>query len=307
MTRAVVFAYHNVGARCLEVLLAQGVDVALVVTHTDNPRENIWFASVAGVAAAYGIPAITPDDPNAPDVLQRLQALAPDFIFSFYYRHMLGAEILGSATRGALNMHGSLLPKYRGRVPVNWAVLHGEQYTGATLHYMGDKPDNGDIVDQQAVPILPNDTAHEVFDKITVAAEIVLDRALPGLLNGTAPRRVQDLAAGSYFSGRKPEDGRIDWRQGAQQIHNLIRAVAPPYPGAFAVLQGGELRLLKSRLCPARQACNRPPAIYSDGAHYFIDCADGQVLEILSLEYAGASMTPAQFAARFGTSPLALA
>lgn len=307
MTRAVVFAYHNVGARCLEVLLAHGVDVALVVTHTDNPHENIWFASVAGIAAANGIPAITPDDPNAPDVLQRLQALVPDFIFSFYYRHMLGSAILGCASRGALNMHGSLLPKYRGRVPVNWAVLHGEKYTGATLHYMGDKPDNGDIVDQQSVPILPNDTAHEVFDKITVAAEIVLDRALPGLLNGTAPRRPQDLASGSYFSGRKPEDGRIDWRQGARQIHNLIRAVAPPYPGAFATLQGGELRLLKSRLCLARQARSQLPAIYSDGAHYFIDCADGQVLEILSLEYAGASMTPAQFAAHFGTAPLALA
>jgi methionyl-tRNA formyltransferase len=307
MTRAVVFAYHNVGARCLEVLLAHGVDVALVVTHTDNPRENIWFASVAGVAAANGIPVITPDDPNAPEVLEQLQALTPAFIFSFYYRHMLGAEILGCASRGALNLHGSLLPKYRGRVPVNWAVLHGEKYTGATLHYMGDKPDNGDIIDQQAVPILPNDTAHEVFDKITVAAEIVLDRSLPGLLNGSAPRRPQDLAAGSYFSGRKPEDGRIDWRQSAQQIHNLIRAVAPPYPGAFATLQGEELRLLQSRLCPGRPARSRLPAIYSDGAHYFIDCADGQVLEILSLEYAGASMTPAQFAARFGTSPLALA
>ena len=110
-------------------------------------------------------------------------------------------------------MHGSLLPKYRGRAPVNWAVLHGERETGATLHYMTGKPDAGDIVAQQAVPILPDDTAREVFDKVTVAAEIVLDRALPALIAGTAPRRPNRLAQGSYFGGRQPEDGAIDWRK----------------------------------------------------------------------------------------------
>src|SRR5664279_157790 len=125
MSRAVVFAYHNVGARCLEVLLRHHVDVSLVVTHEDNPAETIWFDSVAGVAHAHGIPVITPADPNAPPVVARLRDLAPDFLFSFYYRQMLCPTLLAIPARGALNMHGSLLPKYRGRVPVNWAVLHG--------------------------------------------------------------------------------------------------------------------------------------------------------------------------------------
>ena len=227
MTRAVVFAYHNVGVRCLKVLLAQGVDIALIFTHDDNPAEQIWFDRVAALATDYGIPAITPDDPNTPELLQQIRDLKPDFLFSFYYRKMLSLELLAIAPQGALNMHGSLLPKYRGRVPVNWAIIHGETETGATLHYMVEKPDAGDTVGQTAVPILPDDMAGEVFNKVTLAAELTLHRILPALITGNAPRIVQDLSQGSYFTGRKPEDGRIDWNWPVQRIHNLVRAVAP--------------------------------------------------------------------------------
>ena len=150
-----------------------------------------------------------PADVNARETVARIGNLAPDFFFSFYFRQMLKPALLAIPARGALNMHGSLLPKYRGRVPVNWAVLHGERETGATLHYMADKPDAGDIVAQIAVPILPDDTAGDVFAKVTVAAEIALDHALPALLAGTAPRIPMNLAAGSYFGGRTP-DGRAD-------------------------------------------------------------------------------------------------
>ncbi|NDP43380.1 MAG: formyltransferase, partial [Aromatoleum sp.] len=238
MTRAVVFAYHNVGVRCLKVLLAHGVEVSLVITHADSAAETIWFGSVAATAVEYDIPVITPDDPNADGVVARIAGAAPDFAFSFYYRKMLRAPLLATAPRGALNMHGSLLPKYRGRAPVNWAVLHGERETGATLHYMTEKPDNGDVVAQTAVPILPDDTAQEVFDKVTVAAELILDRVLPALLAGTAPRVRQVLEEGAYFGGRTPEDGRIDWQKDAATIHNLVRAVAPPYPGALTAVGG---------------------------------------------------------------------
>ena len=238
MATAIVFAYHDVGVRCLKVLLAQGVHVSLVVTHRDNPAENIWFASVAALARMHDIPTITPDDPNLAATVKAVTALRPDFLFSFYYRHMIGAPLLAAATRGALNVHGSLLPKYRGRVPVNWAVINGEHETGATLHYMIEKPDAGDIVDRQSVPILPDDTAVEVFRKVTVAAEIVLHRALPLLIAGSAPRLKQDLTQGSYFGGRKPEDGCIDWNCSAQRVHDLVRGVAPPYPGAFTRVAG---------------------------------------------------------------------
>jgi len=199
MTRAVVFAYHGVGVRCLRVLLAHGVDVPLVLTHQDDPKERVWFASVGDTARERGIATLVPGDPNAADVVARVSALAPDFLFSFYYRAMLKAPMLATARRGALNMHGSLLPRYRGRAPVNWAVLHGERETGATLHYMTERPDAGDIVAQSAVPILPDDTASEVLDKVTVAAELALHGVLPALIAGTAPRVPQDLTKAREF------------------------------------------------------------------------------------------------------------
>lgn len=281
MTRAVVFAYHNVGVRCLKALLAHGVDVALVVTHEDNPNEEIWFDSVARTAADYGIAAITPADANTPELLARLNEIRPDFLFSFYYRQMLKPALLVTATRGAYNMHGSLLPKYRGRVPVNWAVLHGETETGATLHRMVEKPDAGEIVAQQAVPILPDDTAKEVFDKVTLAAEICLLGVLPRLTLGT-PHVPMDIKAGSYFGGRKPEDGRIDWSKSAREIHNLVRAVAPPYPGAFCDLpNGGRLRVLRTLVAGPRKPIHDVPTLYRHDGQVWIDCADGEVLHLL--------------------------
>ena len=282
MTKAVVFAYHNVGVRCLKVLLAHGVDVALVVTHQDNPNETIWFENVAATAAQYGIPVVTPEDPNTPEFIARLKGIKPDFLFSFYYRLMLKPALLAAAVRGAYNMHGSLLPKYRGRVPVNWAVLHGERETGATLHRMVEKPDAGETVAQQAVPILPDDTAFDVFGKVTLAAEMALDRVLPALIAGTAPHVMPDLKTGSYFGGRKPEDGRIDWTKSAQEIHNLVRAVAPPYPCAFCDTPSGRLRVLRTLPAPARASRHATPTLYRDGIDVFADCADGRVLHVLA-------------------------
>lgn len=303
--RAVVFAYHNVGVRCLNVLLAHGVDVALVVTHRDNPKEAIWFDSVQQLAELHGIPVVTPDDPNAPEMVERIRALQPDLFFSFYYREMLKAPLLEIPARGALNMHGSLLPKYRGRVPVNWAIIRGETETGATLHYMTEKPDNGDIVAQQAVPILPDDTAHEVFQKVTVAAEIVLNGVLPTLLAGTVPRVKQDLTQGAYFGGRKPEDGIIDWSQSAREIHNLVRAVAPPYPGAMTRVAGKPMRILQT-LDTHCEVSGEPPAFYVKEGKAYAICGQG-VLRVVRFELHGVETSAAEFAAKHGTEKIRFA
>lgn len=304
MSRAVVFAYHNVGVRCLKVLLAHGVEIPLIVTHTDNPSEIIWFDSVAQLAADYDIPFITPDDPNTPEVLAQVAEAKPDFMFSFYYRHMLKKGLLEIPAKGAFNMHGSLLPQYRGRVPVNWAVIRGEKETGATLHVMNEKPDNGAIVDQQAVPILPDDTAFEVFHKVTSAAEVCLNRCLPGLLAGTAVLTAQDLSQGGYFGGRKPEDGKIDWKQSAGTIHNLVRAVAPPYPGAFTRLAGLPMRLLKTRLDTTRTSRAGFPSLYCESGSCFAECGDGGVLKVLDFELDGKHLTAEEFVARHGMEPV---
>ncbi len=246
--KAVVFGYSNVGDRCLRVLHAGGVQVTLVVTHRDHPGETLWFARVADTAEELGLPVVYTEDLDPAALDARVAAAAPDLIFSFYFRSMLPQSVLERARLGAFNMHGSLLPKFRGRAPTNWAVLKGATETGATLHRMVAKPDAGAIVDQCAVPILPDDTARQVFDKVCVAAEIVLWRSLPAILEGRAPELPNDLSQGSYFGGRKPEDGRIDWSRPAAEVYNLIRAVAPPYPGAFTEIAGRRLIVAEARL-----------------------------------------------------------
>ena len=276
--QAVVFGYHDVGVRCLRVLLDAGVAVPLVVTHRDSPDERIWFGSVAQLAQSRGIETLVSEDMD--QLRERIRAISPEFMFSFYYRRMLPPEVLALARKGAFNMHGSLLPKYRGRAPVNWAILKGESETGATLHEMVAKPDAGRIVDQERVPIGPDETAAEVFAKVSDAAETVLKRSLPHLLAGTASLKKQDLSKGSYFGARRPEDGRIDWSKSALEIHNLVRAVAPPYPGAFT----DKMKILRTALSAERRAPAGKRGPYREGDEWFAVCGDGKVLRLLELE-----------------------
>jgi methionyl-tRNA formyltransferase len=210
--------------------------------------------------------------------------------------------LLALPSKGALNMHGSLLPKYRGRVPVNWAIIHGETETGATLHYMIDKADSGDIVAQQAVPILPDDTGKEVFDKVTVAAELALSGCLPALLAGNAPRIKQDASTSTYYGGRKPEDGTIDWSKSAIAIHNLVRAVAPPYPGAFTLLAGRQARVLRTRVLDANTVPAHGPSMTVANGRLVARCGGGGALAILELEVDGAEVSARNFAATHGAA-----
>jgi len=302
--RAVVFAYHDVGVRCLKTLLSGGVAVPLVVTVPDDPREQQWFASVAATAADYGLEVVTAGDGNTPELVRRVIELQPDFLFSFYYRSMLAAPVLRAARRGALNMHGSLLPRYRGRAPVNWAILRGERESGATLHYMVERADAGDIVDSQAVPILLDDDAREVYAKVTVAAETVLARSLPGLIAGTAPRRPQPILPGEYFGRRRPEDGRIDWSRPAPEIHNLVRAVAPPFPGAFGTI-GGERWEIHSTRVASGIAVPRRLSLFGSGGNCYLACGDG-VLRLLAAADARGAVDLVALARQAAQQPLPL-
>ena len=280
---AVVFAYHDVGVHCLKALIHAGINIDLALTHQDDPHENVWFGSVAKLCAEKNIPYLTPNAQELVELTPKIQALAPDYIFSFYYRFMIPAQILACAKIAALNMHGSLLPKYRGRAPVNWAILHGETETGATLHVMEAKPDAGDIVGQSTVTIGPDETATDVFEKVSKAAVTVINEALPSLLQGIVPRKPNELEKGSYFGGRKPADGEIFWDQSAKQVHNLVRAVAPPYPGAFTSYKGKTMIVARTSLKGPFPA-NLDLGVYGiqvvDNRVFGI-CGDRQAIEIL--------------------------
>ena len=307
MTSAVVFAYSEVGVRCVRELLSQGMQIPLLFTHADDPGESQWFGSVRQLAEAHGLRVETPDNPNTPEWIAAGTAAQPDFLFSFYYRYMLDKAWLRVPRRGALNMHGSLLPKYRGRAPVHWAILKGETETGASLHYMVEKPDAGALVDSQAVPILENETALDVSLKVAAAAEQVLRRSLPKLLAGSAPARALDLTRGAYFGKRTPEDGRIDWRCPARAVHDLVRAVAPPFPGAFTEVNGCRLAILETRL--DAQAARHPaeaPCLYAADGEWYADCVDGRRLRIVRLAINGKLVAPGEAPPALSRQPLRL-
>jgi methionyl-tRNA formyltransferase len=304
--RAVVFAYHDVGVRCLKTLISAEIEIPLVVTVADDPKETQWFASVARTAAEYDLSLLLPDDANTPTVESAVAAAQPDFIFSFYYRSLLKAPILNAARRGALNLHGSLLPRYRGRAPVNWAILRGEKETGATLHYMVDRADAGDIVDQLGVPILEDDDARAVFNKVTVAAEIVLARSLPLLLAGTERRRAQRIEPGQYFGRRRPEDGRIDWLRPAREIHNLVRAVAPPFPGAFTTVSGERWLIERTRIAKRTVSRGGRARLFGEDGKCYAACHDGGVLEVLAATRGSGAVDLHALAAQLHEHPVSL-
>jgi methionyl-tRNA formyltransferase len=282
----------------LRVLHAGGVQVALVVTHRDHPGETLWFSRVADTAADLGLPVVYAEDLDPQALAAQVASAAPEVIFSFYFRSMLPSSILECARLGAFNMHGSLLPRFRGRAPTNWAVLEGATETGATLHRMVARPDAGTIVDQCAVPILPDDTARQVFDKVCVAAEVVLWRSLPAIAGGCAPEHANDLSQGSYFGGRKPEDGRIDWTRSAAEVYNLIRAVAPPYPGAFTDCAGRRLVVAEARrrIAPLSRPAAAAGLAVDDGRMVGV-CGDGGLIDIRVLLEGGRSVDAATLAA----------
>jgi methionyl-tRNA formyltransferase len=286
--RILFFGYSEVGFECLSLLLERGDNVVALITHADNPHEKIWFKTPAVAAREKGIPVFTPDSVNNPEWREKIAALAPDLILSVYYRHMIGTKILALPPLGAWNMHGSLLPKYRGRAPINWAVLHGEPRIGMTLHRMVKSADAGAVVDQDGVEIGPRDTAEQAFRKVLPCARRVLARQIDALLAGTARETPQDESQANYFGGRTPEDGRIVWTQTSRQIFNLIRAVTDPYPGAFADVGAARLMVWWAEPdSPAAKGKHGAPGEILSVAPLVVATGDG-ALELTKIEWRGA-------------------
>ncbi|MFH1136745.1 MAG: formyltransferase [Pseudomonadota bacterium] len=257
----VVLAYQEIGFVCLEALLEMGAPVDLLLTHQDDPGEEIWFRSPAALARRAGVPLLTPLDPNAPDVVETVKKIRPDFILSFYYRDLLSEDFLSLAGRGAYNLHGSLLPQYRGRAPINWAILKGEVKTGLTLHRMVRRPDAGPIVAQAEVEISESDTVRDVYARIVPEAGKLTREIWPRLQAGAVVEVPQDESRASYFGRRRPEDGRISWNSPAKQIHDLVRAVTRPYPGAFCFHKGRKLYIWSGSYDNEAGASARPGTV----------------------------------------------
>jgi UDP-4-amino-4-deoxy-L-arabinose formyltransferase/UDP-glucuronic acid dehydrogenase (UDP-4-keto-hexauronic acid decarboxylating) len=300
---SVLFAYQQVGWACLKALLEAGGRPALLVTHEDDPNEEVWFQSAAQLAEEHGVPVVKPGRPDEPEVVRQVRSIAPDFIFSFYYRRLLPPAVLSAARKGAYNLHGSLLPKYRGKAPVNWALVHGETETGVTLHRMTPRPDDGPIVAQKAVPIAKKDTIREVYAKIVAAAAELVAEVYPLLAAGRIEETPQDESRATYFGGRTPADGRIDWTRPAIAVYNLVRAVTHPYPGAFTTIDGRTLFIWSATDAP--QAAGGPPGTVlglDPERGLAVACGQG-VLYVTSAQWAGESEIRPPDLGRLGLAP----
>ncbi|ASN84729.1 bifunctional UDP-4-amino-4-deoxy-L-arabinose formyltransferase/UDP-glucuronic acid oxidase ArnA [Pectobacterium versatile] len=301
--KAIVFAYHDIGCVGLEALKLAGYEIQAVFTHSDTPGENHFYASVAKAAAEMDVPVFAPEDINHPLWVNRIRELAPDVIFSFYYRTLLSDDILQLPAFGAFNLHGSLLPRYRGRAPVNWVLVNGETQTGVTLHKMVSRADAGDIVAQSVVAIDDDDTALTLHGKCRTAAAALLAQQLPLIRSREITLTPQDESRASYFGRRTAADGLIDWHKSAREINNLIRAVTEPYPGAFTFLGERNVTIWRARVVKDKIG-GEPGAILSTSP-LVVSCGE-DALEIVSGQSeTGLYMSGSRLAAEMGMVPQA--
>ncbi|HET6875917.1 MAG TPA: methionyl-tRNA formyltransferase [Jatrophihabitans sp.] len=282
----------------LESLLASDlVEVAAVVTSTpDGAARRSGAINLAGLAAARGVPVLRTDDANDPRVVESVRALAPDLLVVVGWNQLIKPDLLAVPNRGCIGFHASMLPRHRGHAPVNWAILRGETSTGNTMMLLDPGADTGDIVDQVPIPIGPTDTCASVYREVGRAGARLLIKHLPGLLDGTAPRRPQRRDEGNLLPRRTPDMGIVDWNRPAREVYDWIRALTDPYPGAFTLLDGRRV-LIWAACLPARdegrQMGGRPGEILDVGADGVrVAVADGSVL-ITSMSSAGRRPEPA--------------
>jgi methionyl-tRNA formyltransferase len=264
----------------LGALLDGGADIAEVVTlPPERAASTSGFVDLEPLARAHGIPVRRCADINSAESVRHTRQLRPDLMVVTGWTRLLSAELLGVPPCGVVGFHASLLPRYRGRAPVNWAILRGETVTGNTMMYLDAGTDTGDIIDQQAVPITPDDTCATVYAKVGEAGAEMLRRHLPSLLDGSAPRRPQGPGCGPALPKRTPAMGVTDWNRPARAVHDWIRALTWPYPGAFTVW--GERKVMLWAAAPDAAATREaaPGEVLGCGeAGVRVATADGAIL-----------------------------
>src|SRR5215472_15573318 len=237
LSTAVVFSYGDMGSAVLATLAEAGARTLALVLPANRVRPDVEIARAA--ARAAGLPTLLqPPRDRVEPFVEELRALAPDVMVIWSYSMILPKSVIDVPRRGCVNLHGGLLPHYRGPHVMQWAIINGETETGVTLHYVDAGIDTGPVIAEERFPIEPEDDAFVVRGKLREAGTRLLRAWWPAIAAGTAPRAPQDESRAKYYPLRTPEDGRVDWTAPAATIHNLVRALAPPWPGAFTRLAG---------------------------------------------------------------------
>lgn len=219
----------------LEALFSSSHSVLAVVTQPDRPRgrgQRLTISPVKAVAQQYGVPILQPVTVQDTTVINQLASLHPDLLVVVAYGKILPEAMLTLTPRGGINVHASLLPRFRGAAPINWAIIEGEEETGITIMQITRGMDEGDILLQRAIPILPRDTAQTLHDRLAPLGATCLMEALTQMEEGSLTPRAQDHSLATYAPRLKKEDGKIQWNRNARDLYNLIRGVIP-WPGAY--------------------------------------------------------------------------
>ncbi len=275
--RVVFMGNHTVGVHALDAL-RRSCDVAAVVAHPPDVEDGVRYKSVYDFAAHRDIPVkrLRPTDAEFNSFIHDAK---PDLIWLTDYRYIIPIDCLSIARLGAINLHPSLLPEYRGRAPLNWAVINGESRLGLTAHFVSETVDAGDIVMQRAYNLRPDEDVGDALMKLYPLYETVTAEVIAAFINDTVRRTPQPTGHHKVYPARKPDDGWIDWRKSASQIHNLIRGVARPYPGALGFV--GEKRVTIWK-CSIRSICKdaSPGTVLSitDDNTFEVACGDGALI-----------------------------
>jgi methionyl-tRNA formyltransferase len=236
------------GYAILKKMIALNANICGILCLIEDPHEDQYHPRITEIALEHQIPIFYSDVVKPGQYAEVVEKCAPDIAFAIGWRFLINKKTYSLPPKGTLIIHDSLLPKYRGFAPTNWAIINGETETGVTLFHIADDVDSGPIIDQLKTDISPTDTIRSVDEKVTALYEEIIEKNLAALANGTAKAKPQNEAEASFTCKRIPTDGRINWQQSAEKIYNLIRATSEPFPGAFAYLNGKKITIWEAAL-----------------------------------------------------------
>lgn len=241
------------GFAVLKRLLDHGASIGGILCLIEDAHEEAFHPRVTALATQHQIPIFYSNEVKPSGYADVLRNIQPDIAFAAGWRHLIPKDAWVVPPKGTLILHDSLLPRYRGFAPMNWAIINGETETGVTLFYIAEEVDAGPIVDQLVAPVSLQDNARTVDERIISLYEEIIVKNLPALQAGTAKAVPQDESFASYTCKRTPEDGEIDWRQSSLAIHNLVRGLTHPFPGAYTSLRGRRLFVWEAALSDRNQ------------------------------------------------------
>lgn len=296
MTTVVFMGTPQFAVPILQGIIDHGYQVLAVVTQPDRVvgrKKTLQMSPVKQAALTNNIPVLQPAKISGSDEMAKIEMMQPDIIITAAYGQFLSTSLLNSAKIAAINVHGSLLPKYRGGAPIQYAIKNNDAETGITIMYMARKMDAGDIITQASLPILPTDDAGSIFEKLSYLGRDLLLKTLPAIIDGTAPRLPQDESKVTFAYNIKPEEEQIDINWPAAKIDGLVRALRPE-PGAYCYFSGKRTKLWQVAVTDATTDAQPGTVITKTKKSLIVAAGEHTTLSLLCLQPAGKAKQPIQ-------------